>query len=208
VPGHLRSYEDLSSSLTTGLHRSTSDPSLTGSISLESSSITIRTGNINPNNNSSSTHSTQSNRLQNSTSTNSLFGPPHHLGTQNGSNHNMTNTPVNGLSTPTSPNNTNITPPSTITLANPTCHDSPDNQIKRQSFATDDSAPDITQLALSVQRFPLNANSVDTILRTMSRPRKHTNSTSSTGSSLSEAWSLTKINSHESNQTQRIVCLD
>ncbi|CAF1456062.1 unnamed protein product [Adineta steineri] len=200
IPGHLRSYEDLS--LTNGLHRSTSDPSLSGSVSLESSSITIRTGNTNANNNSL-TNSMQSNRLQNSTSTNSLFGPPHHLGTHNGSNNNVTNNPVNGLSTPTSPNNTHITPPSTITLANNNSHDDLDNQIKRQSIATDDSAPDITQLALSFQRFPLNVNSVDNILRTMSRPRKHTNSTSSTGSSLSEAWSLTRINSHESNQTQR-----
>jgi hypothetical protein len=119
----------------------------------------------------------------------------------------MTNNPVNGISTPTtSANNTNITPPSTITIPNNNCHDSPDNRIKRQSFTTDDSAPDITQLALSFQRFPLNVNSVDNIIRTMSRPRKHTNSTSSTGSSLSEAWSLTKINSQDSNPTQRLVC--
>jgi hypothetical protein len=206
VPGRLRSYEDLSSSLTNGLHRSTSDPSLSGSLSLESSSITIRTGNT-ANSTNPSTNSTQSNRLQNSTSTNSLFGPPHHLGTLNGSNHNMTNNPVNGVSTPTSPNtNPNVTPPSTITIPTNNPQDSPDNRIKRQSFTTDDSAPDITQLALSFQRFPLNVNSVDNIIRTMSRPRKHTNSTSSTGSSLSEAWSLTKINSHDSNQTQRTVC--
>ncbi|UJR13918.1 hypothetical protein I4U23_000923 [Adineta vaga] len=204
VPGHLQSYEDLSTSLTTGLHRSTSDPSLSGSASLESSSITIRTGNAN-NTNTTSTNSNQSNRLQNSTSTNSLFGPPHHLGTLNGSNHNMTNNPINGLSTPTTPNTNNITPPSTVTLPNTNGHDSPDNQAKRQSFATDDSAPDITQLALSFQRFPLNVSSVDNILRTMSRPRKHTNSTSSTGSGLSEAWSLTKINSQDPNQPQRII---
>jgi hypothetical protein len=119
----------------------------------------------------------------------------------------MTNNPVNGISTPTSPSNINTTPPSTITIPNNNCHDSPDNRIKRQSFTTDDSAPDITQLALSVQRFPLTVNSVDNILRTMSRPRKHTNSTSSTGSSLSEAWSLTKINSQDANPTHRLVCL-
>lgn len=131
----------------------------------------------------------------------------------------MTNNPVNGISTPTSPNNSNnnnnnninnnnTTPPSTITIPNNNCHDSPDSRGKRQSFTTDDSAPDITQLALSFQRFPLNVNSVDNILRTMSRPRKHTNSTSSTGSSLSEAWSLTKINSQDSNPTPRSVCLN
>ncbi|CAF1221158.1 unnamed protein product [Adineta ricciae] len=202
VPGHLHSYEDLSSSLTTGLQRSTSDPSLSGSVSLESSSITIRTGNTN-NNNTISTTPNQATRLQNSTSTNSLFGPPHHLGTHNDSNHNMTNNPVNGLSTPSTPNANHITPPSTVTLANTNDHDSPDSQTKRQSFATDDSAPDITQLALSFQRFPLNVSSVDNILRTMSHPRKHTNSTSSTGSGLSEAWSLTKINSHDPNQPHR-----
>jgi hypothetical protein len=119
----------------------------------------------------------------------------------------MTTNPTNGTSTPTSPNNINVTPPSTITLPNTNYQDSPDNRIKRQSFTTDDSAPDITQLALSFQRYSINVNSVDNILRTMSRPRKHTNSTSSTGSSLSEAWSLTKINSHDSNQTQRMVCV-
>jgi hypothetical protein len=119
----------------------------------------------------------------------------------------MTNNPINGLSTPTSPNNTNITPPSTITIPNNNCHDSPDNRTKHQSVTTDDSAPDITQLALSCQRFSLNVNSVDNIIRNMSHARKHTNSTSSTGSSLSEAWSLTKINSHDSHPTHRMVCL-
>jgi hypothetical protein len=117
----------------------------------------------------------------------------------------MTNNPVNGVSTPTSPNPIHTTPPSTTTIPNSNGHDSPDNRTKRQSFATDDSAPDITQLALSFQRFPLNVNSVDNILRITSRPRKHTNSTSSTGSSLSEAWSLTKINSQDSHPTQRMV---
>ena len=117
----------------------------------------------------------------------------------------MTNNPANGPSTPASPNPTNTTPPSTITTLNNNGQDSPDNRIKRQSFATDDSAPDITQLVLSCQRYPLNVSSVDNILRITSRPRKHTNSTSSTGSSLSEAWSLTKINSHESNPANRLV---
>lgn len=117
------------------------------------------------------------------------------------------NNPVNGVSTPTSPNNTNLTPPSTITIPNNNPPDSPDNRIKRQSFTTDDSSPDITQLAYSVQRYALNANSVDNIIRTMSRPRKHTNSTSSAGSNLSEAWSsLTKINLQDANPTQRLVC--
>lgn len=117
----------------------------------------------------------------------------------------MTNNPSNSVSTPTSPNVMNTTPPSTITMPNSNGHDSPDNRIKRQSFATDDSAPDITQLALTCQRFPLNVNSVDNILRTMSRPRKHTNSTSSTGSSLSEAWSLPRIGSQESYPNPRQV---
>ena len=209
IPGRLHSYEDLSSSLTNGLHRSTSDPSLSGSLSLESSSITLRTANThNHTPPTNSTQQIQSTRLHNSTSTNSLFGPPHHLGTYNDSNLNVTNTPHNGMSTPTSPsshNHTNVSPPSTITMPNHAGHDSPDNRVKRESFTTDDSAPDITQLALSFQRFPLNVNSVDNIIRTMSRPRKHTNSTSSTGSSLSEAWSLTRINSHDANHTPRLV---
>ena len=167
-------------------------------MSLESSSTTIRTSTNPP---------AQPNRLQNSTSTNSLFGPPHHLGTLNGSNQNMTTNPVNGLSTPTSPNSKNMTPPSTITLANNSPHDSPDRRIKRESFTTDDSAPDITQLALSIQRFPLNVNSVDNLIRTMARPRKHTNSTSSTGSGLSETWSLPKISSPDTHAIHRSVCL-
>ena len=136
----------------------------------------------------SSQQQSQSNRLQNSTSTNSLFGPPHQLGTLNeGSHHSVTN-----------PCNTNQT-----SIQIPT---SPDSRTKQHSFLTDDSSPDITQLALSFQRFPLNVNSVDNILRTMSRPRRHTNSTSSTASSLSEAWSLTRINSSDSTQAQRAVC--
>ena len=203
LPHRLPSYEDLSLIPNT-LHRSTSDPSLNGSLSLESSSVTIRTGNPNANN-SPITNPTQSNRLQSSTSTISLFGSPHHPSTQNVNNHNMTNIPVNNIPIPSSPNNTNRTPSATITIPNNNSLDSPDNLKKLQSVATDDSAPDITQLALSFQRYPLNVNSVDNILRTMSRPRKHTNSTSSTGSSLSEAWSLPKINSHDSNQTQRMV---
>jgi hypothetical protein len=222
MAGRLHSYDDLSSSMSNGLQRSTSDPSLTGSLSLESSSMTLRTVN-GASQTPPSTHSCQPNqlnRLHNSTSTNSLFGPPHHLGTLNGSQHNMTTNSSNGLSTPTSPNNNNNNnnnnhhhyhPNSNVSplSINPmSMHDSPENRIKRQSFTTDDSAPDITQLALSFQRFPLNVNSVDNILRTMARPRKHTNSTSSTGSSLSEAWSLTKINSHDSHQTTRTVDMD
>ena len=122
----------------------------------------------------------------------------------------MTNNPVNGLSIPSAPssnnNNSTVTPPSTVTIPLQNSQNSLVNRTKRQSFTTDDSAPDITQLALLLQRFPLNVNSADNILRTMARPRKHTNSTSSTGSSLSEAWSLTKINSYDSNQTQRTIC--
>lgn len=184
VPGGLHSFEDLSNPLLANLPRSNSDPSLTGSISLESSSATLRT----------STHASltpQSNRLQNSTSTNSLFGQPHHLGTLNGSNQNMTTNSINGLSTPTSPNSKNVASPS----PNPVV----DSPRKRESFTTDDSTPDLTQLALSMQRFPMNA---DGIIR-MSRPRKHTNSTSSTGSGISDTWSLTRTNSQDANHHQR-----
>ena len=181
---------------------------MSGSISLESSSITLRTANglnSTPPNNVS--QQSQLNRLQNSTSTNSLFGPPHHLGTFNGSNHNVTNSNSNSNSTPTSPSSNNVSAPSTATLQMHPSHDSPDHRLKRESFTTDDSAPDITQLVLSAQRFPLTVNSVDNILRTLSHPRKHTNSTSSTGSSLSEAWSVTKLNSQDSHQTTRTVSL-
>ncbi|UJR33275.1 hypothetical protein I4U23_020730 [Adineta vaga] len=182
IPARIRSYEDLSTSVTTNLHRSSSDPSLSNSLHSESP-LTNRPNQIS----SSNQQPSQSNRLQNSTSTNSLFGPPHHLGIVNdGSHQNVTNSC-----------NTNQT-----ALPIPA---SPDNRIKQQSFLADDSSPDITQLALSFQRFPLNVNSVDNILRTMSRPRRHTNSTSSTASSLSEAWSLPRINSSDSNQAQRMM---
>jgi hypothetical protein len=161
------------------LHRSTSDPMLSNSSNNEPSAIVIRPNVNSPLSSSNQQPSSQSNRLQNSTSTNSLFGQPHQLGTSNDH---------------SSSNQTPIPMPQ-----------SPDSRIKQCSFSTDDSAPDITQLALSFQRYSLNVNAVDNILRTMTRPRKHTNSTSSTTSSLSETWSLTRINSYEQNQTQKMV---
>lgn len=203
VTARLPSYEDLSS-LTNTLYRSTSDPNLNGELSLDSSSITLRTNNTMNNSLTNGISQAQTNRLQTSTSSNSLFGPPHHLGTHHGSNHNLTTNSINMTSNPTSPNHTNSTPPSTLTIPNNNSHESPDNRIKHHSFTTDDSAPDITQLALSFQRFPLNVTSIDNILRAMSRPRKHRNSTSSTRSSFSE-HSLIKHNSHDSNQTQPII---
>ena len=171
-------------------------------MSLESSSLTLRTSN-GPSN--TPPQQSQTSRLQNSNSTSSLFGPPHHLGTLNGSSTSMTNTATNGNSTPTSPSTQNISPcTATQNVANGNPSDSPDRHLKRQSFTTDDSAPDITQLALSCQRFPLTVNSVDNILR-LNGPRRHTNSTSSTCSSLSEAWSLPRFNASESSQTPRTV---
>ncbi|CAF3377579.1 unnamed protein product [Rotaria socialis] len=205
APGRPHSYEDLPS-LTSGLCRSTSDPNLSGELSLESSLITVRTANTNINNSSFTNGSAQlqSNRLQNSTSSNSLFGPPHHLGTLNDSNHDMINIPANTTLSSASANKINTTPPPTVTVPNNSCYDSPDNRIKKYSYTTDDSAPDITQLALACRQFPLNVTSVDNILRAMSRPRKHTNSASSTRSSISE-YSLTKLNSNDSNQTQQMM---
>lgn len=164
-------------------------------MSLESSSLTLRTTNGTSN---TSPQQSQTPRLQNSTSTSSLFGPPHHLGTLNGSHTSVTNNLTNGNSTPTSPS------AATQNLSNGIHSDSPENQLKRQSFTTDDSAPDITQLAMSCQKFSLNVNSVDNILR-LNGPRRHTNSTSSTCSSLSEAWLLPRCHSQESSQTPRTV---
>ncbi|CAF3566019.1 unnamed protein product [Rotaria socialis] len=182
IPARIRSYEDLSKLTTNTLHRSTSDPSLSDSLPIESTSITTCL------NNNPLLFPPQSpfNRSQNSTSTNSLFGQPHHLGTLNDSHPNVINN-----------SNTNqISIPINI---------SPDNRIKQHSFTTDDSSPDLTQLALSYQRYSLNPHSVDNLLRAMSRPRKYTNSTSSTTSSLSDAWSLTKINSYDPHQTQKMM---
>lgn len=172
IPARIRSYEDLSTSMVNNLHRSASDSALN-----EPSTNNIRP-NVNPN-----VQQSPSNRLLNSTSTNSLFGPPHQLGTP-------PDNPIHPLNfTPTNP-------------SNPT---SPDIRIKSTAFPTDDSSSDIDQLVSTFQRFPLNVNSVDSILRTIARPRKHTNSTSSTTSSLSETWSLTRINSYEPNPTARMV---
>lgn len=151
-----------------------------------SSSVTIR---LNPNSPLSSSNqqpSSQSTRLQNSTSTNSLVGQSHQLDTSNDNQPNHSNSNQVPLPIP----------------------QSPDNRIKQHSFSTDDSSSEITQLAVSFQHYSLNVNSVDNILRIMARPRKHTNSTSSTTSSLSETWSLTRINSYEQNQTQKMVCFD
>ena len=175
IPVRIRSYDDLTTSVTNTLHRSSSDPSLSHLLNNDSSSNPVR---LNPT--TSNQQQSQLNRLQSSTSTNSLFGSPHQLGTINDNQSN----------------------PNPISL--PISH-SPDNRIKRQSFIIDDSSPDLTQLALSVQHYPLNINSVDNILRTMTRPRKHTNSTSSTTSSLSETWSLPRINSYDQTSTQRMV---
>ena len=161
------------------LHRSNSDPMLSNSSSNEPSTILSRPNVNSPLTSSNQQPTAQSNRLQNSTSTSSLFGQPHQLGTSNDH---------------SSSNQTSLQMPQ-----------SPDTRVKQCSFSTDDSAPDITQLALSFQRYPLNVNAVDNILRAMTRPRKHTNSTSSTTSSLSETWSLTRINSYEQNQTQKMV---
>ncbi|CAF4905461.1 unnamed protein product, partial [Rotaria magnacalcarata] len=79
--------------------------------------ITIRTANTNINNSSFTNGSAQlqSNRLQNSTSSNSLFGPPHHLGTLNDSNHDMINIPAYTTLNSASPNKINPTPPPTVT---------------------------------------------------------------------------------------------
>ena len=182
----MRSFEDLSHAVTNGLHRSTSDPSLTSSTHRDANPPVSDGTNPSPSPNQPS----PSNRLQNSTSTNSLFGLPHDLGTFTDSHPNV--------ATNSNPNHSNQQISFPINL-------SPDTRIKRESFAIDDSAPDITQLALSFQRFPISVTSVDHILRTMSLARKPTNSTSSAASSFSEAGSLSRINSSDPSQTQPLV---
>jgi hypothetical protein len=194
IPARMRSYDDLSNSFVNGLHRSTSDPGL----NLPSQ---IETVNIHSLNHLSINQQLTSTRLHTSLSTSSLLNSSHPLDTCNGSStHNF---PVQIHPHPHQhqyqyqhfPHQTALT----INLH-------ADNRIKPHCSIIDDSAPDITQLALSFQRYPLNMNSIDSILRTMSRPRKHTTSTSSTASSLSEAWSMTRINTYDHYQTQRMVC--
>lgn len=176
IPVRIRSFEDLSISMTNTIHRSASDSALH-----DSSPIPSRL-NITPA--SSNVQQSPSNRLLNSTSNNSLFGPPHQLGTP----------PDN----PVSPSNCNPT--------SPWVPPSPDaHQIKKPSFPVDDSSSDIQQLVATFQKYPMNVNSVDSILRVIARPSKHTNSLSSTTSSLSEISSLTRISSYEQNQAQRMV---
>lgn len=158
------------------IHRSASDSALNDSSPIPSRS------NITPS--SSNVQQSPSNRLLNSTSTSSLFGLPHQLGTP----------PDN----PVSPPNGNPT--------NPIIPPSPDvHRTKKPSFTVDDFSPDIDQLVITFQKYPMNVNSVDSILRTITRPRRHTNSLSSTTSSFSEIPSLTRISSYEQNQAQRMV---
>ena len=190
IPARIRSYEDLSNSMTNGLHRSTSDSVLSTSTPAEgtpSPSITHTLRMANP---SSGMSQSPSIRLHSSTSNNSLFGPPHHLGTCNDSNQNFTTqSPAHqSLHRTSFPN-----------------EHSPESPMKQQDFIIDHSSPDITQLAISFHQYPLNVNGVDHILRTMAHSRKLTASTSSTASSLSEAWSLTRINAADQSQTLRKV---
>lgn len=179
IPTRIRSYEDLSTSVTNTLHRSISDSTLNHLLNTNNDPSALTTSiRLNPPNGSTQTQQIQFNRLQTSPSANSLFGSPNHLAL------------VNEHSTP----NPLLTP------------STPDNRLKQQIYPIDDSSPDIIQLATSVQRFQLNIHSVDNILRIQTQPRRHTNSTSSTTSSLSEAWSLPRINSYEQNATnQRVV---
>ena len=95
------------------------------------------------------------------------------------------------------------TPSANSLFGSPTQHSNPSTP-KQQNYPIDDSlSPDIIQLASSVQRFQLNIHSVDNILRIQTKPRQHTNSISSTTSSLSEAWSLPRVNSYEQNSTHQ-----
>lgn len=176
--------------MTNGLHRSASDSALSTPTLSDVTPTTTLTPSLCPTHTSSSMSQSPSARLHSSLSNNSLFGPPHHLGTCNGSSQNFaTQSAAHQSSHQRSlPNN-----------------HSPENRLKPQHSIIGDSAPDITQLAISFHRFPLNVNGVDHILRTLTHPRKHTASTSSTASSLSEAWSLTRINSSDQSQTQRKV---
>lgn len=202
----LQSFDELSTSMNNGLHRSSSDSQLTGSMSLESSSVTLKTSNplisTPPN---SVTQQSSLVRSQNSASTNSLFGPPHHLGTLNGSNHNMTHNTSNSNSVTTSPTTNNGSVYSFgFTVSNKN-HDSPDNQLRRQSFTTDDSASDLTQLGPSVQRCQTNTNGVENMLRSAANSLHQTTSTSSTGSNKSDNWLITKPQIQDSNGCKTLV---
>ena len=186
IPVRFQSFEDLFNSMPNGIQRSTSDSNLHDSVHSESSFTT----------NTRSTHPYLINppsapiRLRNSMSANSLSMSPQHSSPYHGSHHSFSThshpTPVSyQTSLPISSNS--------------------DNRIKERNFPVDDSAPDITQLALSYQRYPLSLNSVDSILRNISRSNKHTTSMSSTASSLSDAWSLTRMSACDQSQTQVTV---
>ncbi|CAF0774782.1 unnamed protein product [Didymodactylos carnosus] len=197
-----RSYEDLSSSVLNGLHRSSSDPSLGGSME---SSITLRTGTTPPitisNHNVGMTLQHQnSGHLLNSNSSlsNSLFGPPHHLGetpSQNGGSNSSLLPALSSIATPSIATATNSLINGHRRGGDYHHHHHLNNSATIYDSVVD-SAPNIPQLSLS-QKFSSNTN---TVLKPMSA-RKHTNSTSSTTSSLSEAWSLPKISSLDNNNT-------
>ena len=172
----MRAYDqscgDLSTSATNNLHRSTSDSTLLNKLNNDSLSSS-------DNNSLSYQHQHLLNCSQNSTSTNSLFGPPHYLGTLNDSHHNVTST--NPISLPITNNSDN------------------------PNLINDNKSSNITQLASSYHRLPSNMNSADNILHGMPRPQKHTSSVSSTRSSLPETHSFSRTNSYDPNQMQRVV---
>ena len=176
IPARLRSYEDLSNSIIGSLHRSASNPSLSTSLHSESAPNTMQTNST----------TQPSPRLPISISAQCLSSSSPQQTLANGHTHRF---PSHSQT-----NNTSL----------PMQH-SPITRLKQQSLPIDDSAPDITQLAISFQRFPMNLHGVESLLRTIGPKRKYTTSTSSTASSLSETWSLPRIHPSDTNQTQRTV---
>lgn len=183
IPLHCKSYEDLGFSMSNGLHSTTSDPNLTTSTHFDTNSFSngrfppLFTCNI-PNTTS---------RLRRSLSTDSSLNShrlvSNHLNSQQhfriGS------------------HRTSIRERTPLPLSSGS-----DNQMKERHSFTDDSSL-ARQLALAVQRSPLNSHDVDSFLRNLTFIKRHTNSMSSTGSSLSEDWSLARTNSLDPSQSLR-----
>ena len=176
MPARLRSYEDLSNSITGSLHRSASNPSLSTSLHSDSAPNAAQP-NSTPLPSPRLPISISAQCLSSSSPQQTLpIGHTHQFPSHSQTNH--TSLPM---------------------------QHSPITRLKQQSLPIDDSAPDITQLAISFQRFPMNLHGVESLLRTIGPKRKYTTSTSSTASSLSETWSLPRIHPSDTSPSQRAV---
>lgn len=187
IPVHLKSFEDLCPSIGNGLHQTTSNPNISTTTDCD-------------------THLLQNGRLTHLLSNNSPRSPSRLSRCLSSDSvfisHQLPNTRLNSQQnffldinnrTPTR-NRTSLP----MALGS-------DNQIKARNSLSDDISPLLLNMALAVRHSPMNPYGIDHNSRNLTTVKEDTNSISSTASSLSEAWSLTRINSSETNQSQKSV---